>query len=50
MGSLQDYSVFRRWWKKETPAARGYTKSYSATTPSGDILEADFNFHEKKSV
>ncbi|AXX16302.1 MULTISPECIES: hypothetical protein [Leptospira] len=48
MGSLQDYSVFRRWWKKETPAARGYTKSYSATTPSGDILEADFNFHEKK--
>ncbi|EMF82256.1 hypothetical protein LEP1GSC188_4716 [Leptospira weilii serovar Topaz str. LT2116] len=50
MGSLQDYSVFRRWWKKETPAARGYTKSYSATTPSGDILEADFHFHEKKSV
>lgn len=48
MGSFQDYSIFRRWWKKETPPARGYTKSYSATTPSGDILQADLNFHEKK--
>ncbi|MDV6236841.1 hypothetical protein CH379_014525 [Leptospira ellisii] len=48
MGFNQDYSVFRRWWKKETPPAKGYTKSYSATTPSGDILQADLNFHEKK--
>ncbi|XDD51495.1 hypothetical protein AB3N59_07100 [Leptospira sp. WS92.C1] len=48
MGFNQDYSIFRRWWKKESPPARGYTKSYSATTPSGDILQADLNFHEKK--
>ncbi|MBM9577369.1 hypothetical protein JWG45_09410 [Leptospira sp. 201903070] len=48
MGSFQDYSIFRRWWKKESPPARGYTKSYSATTPTGDILQADLNFHEKK--
>ncbi len=48
MGSFQDYSIFRKWWKKETPPAKGYTKSYSATTSSGDILQADLNFHDKK--
>ncbi|PJZ68054.1 hypothetical protein CH373_04625 [Leptospira perolatii] len=48
MASYQDYSVLRRWWKPEVPAAKGYTKSYQAKTPDGDILQADFHYHDRK--
>ncbi|TGK00436.1 MULTISPECIES: hypothetical protein [Leptospira] len=48
MASFQDYSLLRRWWKPEFPPAKGYTKSYQAKTPDGDILQADFHFHDRK--
>ncbi|EPG74734.1 hypothetical protein LEP1GSC058_1719 [Leptospira fainei serovar Hurstbridge str. BUT 6] len=48
MASFQDYSVLRKWWKPEFPPAKGYTKSYQAKTPDGDILQADFHYHDRK--
>ena len=48
MASFQDYSVLRRRWKPEFPPAKGYTKSYQAKTPDGDILQVDFHYHDRK--
>lgn len=41
-----DYELFRTWWKKSTFKSQGYQKTYTLKTPKGDVLQADFNFHE----
>lgn len=38
--------LYRTWWKKARPVTQGYKKCYQAKTPAGDLLQAEFNFHE----
>ncbi|MCC5814195.1 MAG: hypothetical protein JJT78_05515 [Leptospira sp.] len=44
---LDELETYRSWWKKQNSTISGFTRSFIAHTPSGDVLEADFNFHEK---
>ncbi|WCL48990.1 hypothetical protein [Leptospira sp. GIMC2001] len=44
---LHVLETYRSWWKKQNSQLPGFTRSVKATTPDGDVLEADFNFHEK---
>ncbi|MDX1960765.1 MAG: hypothetical protein SFU98_19490 [Leptospiraceae bacterium] len=41
-----DYEFYRSWWKRSRPSSQGYQKCYQAKTPTGDFLQAEFNFHE----
>ncbi|TGN06806.1 hypothetical protein [Leptospira ilyithenensis] len=34
-------------WRKQKPRTPGFTRAYTMETPLGDILEAEFNFHER---
>jgi hypothetical protein len=44
---LAELETYRSWWKKQASQIAGFTRSYIAHTPQGDVLEADFNFHDK---
>lgn len=44
---LDKLEIYRSWWKKQPATIQGFTQSYRAETPSGDILEVDFNFHDR---
>ncbi|NUM42862.1 MAG: hypothetical protein HUU45_14680, partial [Leptospiraceae bacterium] len=47
MLSEGDFQAYRKWWKKGKSSLRGFHKSYKAITPDGDVLQADFNYHER---
>jgi len=34
-------------WRKQKPRTPGFIRAFQMVTPWGDILEAEFNFHEK---
>lgn len=42
-----DFEAYRKWWKKGKSSLKGFHKSYRAETPVGDVLQADFNYHER---
>ncbi len=44
---FNELETYRSWWRKQNSRIPGFNRSYIAVTPSGDTLEADFNFHEK---
>ncbi len=44
---LNELETYRSWWKKQSSSIPGFTRSFIARTPAGDVLEADFNFHER---
>lgn len=44
---LEELETYRSWWKKQNSSIPGFTRSFIAHTPSGDVLEADFNFHDR---
>ncbi len=43
---VKDYEVFRSWWKRNRSPNKGFSKSYRAVSPLGDIFQVDYNFHE----
>ncbi len=34
-------------WRKQKPRTPGFIRAFQTVTPWGDVLEAEFNFHEK---
>ncbi|MCU0823337.1 MAG: hypothetical protein MUF77_01680 [Leptospira sp.] len=34
-------------WRKQKPRTPGFIRAFSMETPLGDVLEAEFNFHER---
>lgn len=44
---LEELETYRSWWKKQNSSIPGFNRSFIAHTPSGDVLEADFNYHER---
>lgn len=44
---LDELETYRSWWKKQNSSIPGFTRSFIARTPSGDVLEADLNYHER---
>jgi len=34
-------------WRKQKPRTPGFIRAFTTVTPLGDILEAEFNFHER---
>ncbi|GBF50303.1 hypothetical protein LPTSP4_18280 [Leptospira ryugenii] len=34
-------------WRKQKPRTPGFIRSFTMETPLGDVLEAEFNFHER---
>jgi hypothetical protein len=44
---FNELETYRSWWRKQNSRIPGFNRSYIAVTPTGDTLEADFNFHEK---
>lgn len=47
MVSQEDLERMRKWWRRENPPPKGFTKSYSAETPSGDKLQMDLNYYDQ---
>ncbi|MCE9500958.1 MAG: hypothetical protein K8R21_10745 [Leptospira sp.] len=42
-----ELETYRKWWKRSKSDIQGFHKSYKAETPDGDLLQVDFNYHER---
>ncbi len=43
---IRGTEVYRSSWKRNKTLPKGFSKSFRSTTPTGDELQVDFNFHE----
>jgi hypothetical protein len=43
---IRGTEVYRSKWKRNKTLPKGFSKSFRQTTPSGDELQVDYNFHE----